>query len=77
VFANERTEQFVRQLRRIGIEGVGQSSWGPTVFALCESEHAAEDLLRHVRPIAEANDYDCLVSAPANRGATIEVLHDE
>ena len=53
----------------MGIDGVGQSSWGPTVFALCESQTAAEDLLRQVRPSAEAEDYECLISAPANQGA--------
>jgi beta-RFAP synthase len=57
----------VRALRGCGAWGVGQSSWGPTVFAVAESEDAAEDLARRVgdvgavtvtaaRPAAEVVD---------------------
>jgi beta-ribofuranosylaminobenzene 5'-phosphate synthase len=77
VFASERTTKLVERLRAMGVEGVGQSSWGPTVFALCESQPAAEDLLRQVRPAADAGDYECLISLPANQGAAIEVLPEE
>jgi beta-RFAP synthase len=77
IFASEQTTSLVKRLRKLGIDGVGQSSWGPTVFALCESHAAAENLLREVRPIAQAEDYECLISPPANRGAVIDVLSDE
>jgi predicted sugar kinase len=73
IFASEQTTSLVRRLRQLGIDGVGQSSWGPTVFALCDSQAAAEELLREARPGARADDYECLISAPANRGAAIDV----
>jgi len=77
IFASEQTTNLVQRLRKLGVDGVGQSSWGPSVFALCESQSAAEDLLRHVRAITEEEDYECLISPPANHGATVQVLSDE
>jgi beta-RFAP synthase len=75
-YANERTRQLVERLRAIGVEGVGQSSWGPTVFAACESEAAGKKLLHDLRQIVNLNEYECLISPPANHGATVEYLND-
>jgi beta-ribofuranosylaminobenzene 5'-phosphate synthase len=77
IFASEQTTSLVARLRRMGIDGVGQSSWGPTVFALCDTQAAAEGLLRQVGPDAETEDYECLISGPSNQGAVIEILSDE
>jgi beta-RFAP synthase len=41
-YAHPRIESIVKSLRELGIRGVGQSSWGPTVFALA----AADDIQR-------------------------------
>jgi len=35
---------LVRQIHAAGARGYGQSSWGPTVFAFCPTQHAAEQL---------------------------------
>jgi beta-RFAP synthase len=76
-FADERTSRLVEQLRRMGVAGAGQSSWGPTVFALSESQAAAEDLLKRVRPWTDAENYDCLITPPSNEGAVVKILrHD-
>jgi len=37
--------ELIRWLRAEGVAGAGQSSWGPTVFAMVESRAAAENLL--------------------------------
>ena len=34
VYAHPRIEELVKTIRAFGIKGVGQSSWGPTIFAL-------------------------------------------
>jgi beta-RFAP synthase len=39
-YASASVAECVRQLRAIGIRGVGQSSWGPTVFAIVGNDHA-------------------------------------
>ncbi|NIL97131.1 MAG: beta-RFAP synthase [Planctomycetales bacterium] len=72
-FATPRLAQLVDQLRANGICGVGQSSWGPTIFALCanqtEAEHHLQQLTRH----SANGDLDCLIAAPNHGGATIQV----
>lgn len=53
---------LIRILRAGEVRGVGQSSWGPTVFAFCSSDDHAEKLLRwkslqafHPRCVRPAN----------------------
>ncbi|MEX2139731.1 MAG: hypothetical protein WD894_10750 [Pirellulales bacterium] len=77
-YADERTAGLVRQLRQMDIEGVGQTSWGPTVFALFQSEDEArrrlpevQACLAEVSAAGDGNEYECIVTAPANQGATI------
>jgi beta-RFAP synthase len=44
VYATRQTAELVETIQRLGIEGVGQSSWGPAVFALAPDENAALNL---------------------------------
>jgi beta-RFAP synthase len=77
-YAGERTTAIVARLRQMGIEGVGQSSWGPSVFAVFASEDEARGRLPDVRSqmaeVCEADEYEYVVAAPANQGATITSL---
>jgi predicted sugar kinase len=65
--------QLVEQIRNLGHAGVGQTSWGPTVFVAVPSQSAAEQLAADVRSAGKTNDFDVAVSPPNNRGARIEV----
>lgn len=61
--------QLVESLRAMGIRGVGQSSWGPTIFALCPDESDALALWRTMRsryPLADVN-----IATTANRGVSV------
>lgn len=49
VFATAETAALVRALDEWGAAGVGQSSWGPTVYAIVHSEAEGEMLVRRVR----------------------------
>lgn len=49
VFADPSIARRVRHLRQLGIAGVGQSSWGPTVFAFTPSPAAAQRLVNQLR----------------------------
>lgn len=40
-FASTRTARLVEVVQALGVRGVGQSSWGPALFAVLESEAAA------------------------------------
>jgi predicted sugar kinase len=47
-YSNPRIGELVEFIRREGVPGAGQSSWGPAVFAIVAAERA-NDLVRRVR----------------------------
>jgi beta-ribofuranosylaminobenzene 5'-phosphate synthase len=73
-FATPETAELIAWLRSQGIAGVGQSSWGPTVFALLPNESAGEKLRRTFIGYRAARNYDVVCAAPANKGAIIETI---
>jgi beta-RFAP synthase len=48
LYAGPRVAELVEFVRRQGVAGVGQSSWGPVVFAVVGDEDRAADLARRV-----------------------------
>jgi beta-ribofuranosylaminobenzene 5'-phosphate synthase len=62
---------LVEQIRARGHVGVGQSSWGPTIFVVEPSAEAAESLASDLA--TQSSALDVVVSAPCNGGARIEV----
>lgn len=75
-FARGRPAALVRWVRSQGIKGVGQSSWGPVLFALLPDEAAAADLRAAIRRLPDSAALDLWIAAPANCGARIEVRQD-
>jgi beta-RFAP synthase len=59
---------LIERLKDEGYAGVGQSSWGPIVFALCESEAAANDLKFNLSDVHWLG-----ISPAAGIGAVVEV----
>lgn len=72
-FAHPRMAEWAGQLRRNGIQGVAQTSWGPTLAALCESQAHAEQLCQQFRHDPAWFDCTFQIVSPLNRGADIEV----
>ena len=68
VYSQPATEEWVAFLRKQGVHGVGQSSWGPTVFAVLEADRA-EHLARHIRNTFGLNEDNVIVTRARNRGA--------
>ena len=62
---------LVAWLRAAGVAGVGQSSWGPTVFALTESQSTAEELARRLVEQCPQELAEVSIAACDNRGATL------
>lgn len=73
-FASERIAGLVSTIRELGVQGVGQSSWGPVVFALLPDQPAAERLEEILRENPRFADADFFLAAPANQGARIEAI---
>jgi beta-ribofuranosylaminobenzene 5'-phosphate synthase len=72
-FATGEIAKLVDSIRAYGIPGAGQSSWGPTVFAICESEAEANSLRDWLGSRAKSDaPYDVSIASPNNEGARIE-----
>jgi beta-RFAP synthase len=71
IYASAAIAETIRFIRARGVRGVGQSSWGPTVFAIVEHVEAAVELARALQsrltPAVEI-----LVTRAANQGACID-----
>jgi len=66
---------LVERIRAWGYAGVGQSSWGPTIFVVSESEEAAARLVDRLRADGADGLFDLSISSPCNRGAQITLSH--
>ena len=65
---------MVDSIRGMGVRGVGQSSWGPTIFAVLASESAASEFVcEFERKWPEGVGLNIVVTAPCNTGAQVEV----
>jgi beta-RFAP synthase len=72
-FAQGQTVQLIAELREAGAAGVGQSSWGPTVYALAPDQRSAESLASIARNVVGGRGR-VHVGAFSNDGAI--VTHD-
>jgi len=50
-FASGPSREFVRHLAELGAVGVGQSSWGPTVYGIVDGADAAARLVERVKTV--------------------------
>ena len=62
---------LVETLRSLGIEGVGQSSWGPTLFAVCESQATADEATQLLLSVWKGETLQVQITAAANQGASV------
>lgn len=70
VYASEQVASVVQYLRGQGVRGVGQSSWGPTVFAFTAADRAAS-ITSALRTRLGLQENEVMVSAPLNVGAQV------
>lgn len=70
-YTHPRTVEVVEFVRGRGVPGVGQTSWGPGVFAVVGDEGQADDLAHAVRQQFGLDAGQIVVTPAANRGATV------
>lgn len=63
---------WIERLRAAGAVGVGQSSWGPTLFAVMPDLPAAERLVAQLLPETVASACEIRITAASRAGANIE-----
>lgn len=61
IYAHPRVDAIVRKCREMGIKGVGQSSWGPAVFAIATADQA-DDLSNHLVQQGVAAPHEVIVT---------------
>jgi beta-RFAP synthase len=76
-FASRAVADVLAWLEAKGIAGVGQTSWGPTGFAVVDSEVRAQALLREARERFSAfRQLAFAVARARNRGHTLQLLSE-
>jgi predicted sugar kinase len=70
-YASSEVARLIEWLRAAGIDGVGQSSWGPLVFAFAPSEHAAREMQHRISAEYLATGLRCEITSALNAGAAI------
>jgi len=71
-FANATLASWVQDIRGHGVAGVGQSSWGPSLFVLHESEEAAQGFVKWFHDeISSPTESHSMISTISNRGVEI------
>jgi beta-RFAP synthase len=73
-YAHPRIADLVTFLRRQGVPGVGQSSWGPTVFAVAPDADRAEVLALKVREYGGLTPDKVLCTRGCNQGAQLHSI---
>jgi len=70
-YASADVARCIQKLRSLGLQGVGQSSWGPTIFAFVHDESSANHWLDTLSTMSEFVDSKILITAPNNNGASV------
>jgi len=73
-YAAPRTAELVELLRSRGVRGVAQTSWGPTVCAVCRNELEANGITADLRQDSRFAEDKLQTAAPLNRGASVDVI---
>ncbi len=75
VYASPRVAEFVAFARDQGVRGAGQSSWGPTAFAVVGDEDQAEYMAKRLRDHFALEESAVIVTQACNHGALLELEH--
>jgi len=70
-YNGRRLSELVETARSLGVAGVGQSSWGPTLFAVLPDDVRAREFADRVSQRVHSDEIDVYVAAADNEGASI------
>jgi beta-RFAP synthase len=71
-YASVDAMRMIELARSLGVNGVAQSSWGPTVAALLSNTEEAKQLVARVRQHDARGNVETTIAAPSIGGAVIE-----
>ncbi|MCS7117079.1 MAG: hypothetical protein NZ896_06400, partial [Nitrososphaerales archaeon] len=70
---NPASQWIIPILKRAGVLGIGQSSWGPSVYGFVESEDKAFTILKKVEEKVRGKA-ESFITKVDNLGARFEIL---
>ena len=73
IYSNESAEKCVNQMLKAGAAGAGQSSWGPTIYALTDNIKTAKKVISQLETLL-GNLSDVSIVKANNNGATIRLI---
>ena len=68
-YRDAQTAFCVEQLQLVGLSGVGQSSWGPTVFGFAPNSERAQVAADQLSAALDSNNYRIVIARPKTSGA--------
>lgn len=71
IFSSPVIRSVVAELRRVGIRGAAQSSWGPGICIPAESEEHAEHIVSQIPKQNAGAELSVVISEAQNSGATL------
>jgi beta-ribofuranosylaminobenzene 5'-phosphate synthase len=71
VYAHPRVAHIVQAVRQCGAKGVGQSSWGPSVFAVMQSRQDADQVVARLCHNNVVRSEEFTIAAGDNVGARV------
>ncbi len=74
VYSSPIAADCIEFLKQVGAHGVGQSSWGPALYAVVKKEDAKEALQKVKTYLRKGVGGEAFVAKANNRGATIRVI---
>lgn len=76
-YASKQVGAVLQHLENIGVACFGQSSWGPTGFAVFESTEAAEKHLQQLKLKFTNDALKWMICGARNHGADVTLLNDK
>jgi len=73
-YASANVARCIKKLRSLGLQGVGQSSWGPTVFAFVQDESSGKQWLELLSALPEFGSSAMTLARPSNEGASVQPM---
>jgi predicted sugar kinase len=71
-WASPAVGRIADKFKAAGAFGIGQSSWGPTGFAITQSKEIADHLYISLTEAARAEGLEILIAKGRNRGASVD-----
>jgi beta-RFAP synthase len=75
-YSSQAAEECIEFMKKIKTYGVGQSSWGPALYAVVKQEEAKQTLAKVKAYLKEGLGGEAFIAKANNRGATIKTVED-